>query len=478
MSEYIYRFRSIEKIIEFQELEKQEIYFSDPKDLNDPLEGFRDIYWQGDQTLWKNLFKNYLLCLQDLYLMIRIGGEDHLVTDESIHVFSTFDRLPTPIYQDKIKSIFDDFFSNEKIITLIEGISQRDSIRRTELIFYLESIHLYCLQLIKNHDDTVESKGEFDTEMDNLLGKNPLFNMDFFNLLKKAKEEHNKLENLEDVIFEVIQHTASQTKLISSLNNLEKMENNKKFYLFDFPSKYVKQLEKLMFWPWYTACFSKNPKDPSMWGYYANGHKGICLKFKSTEKNKIKGINLNTVTGYGGNKNETRKHYGERFFELHDINYNSKVKPIGFFRSIGRLPYPDLINQWYSNENKELSPLVQDIIQGQDSWREAYWKRFYNDIPLKMKEWSHEEETRLVHTSILNDTVEEKDRLLKYNFNDLDGIIFGLNTSDEDKIRIINIVHDKCMEYDSLDFNFYQANYDVKTSQITISPLSLIKFTK
>jgi hypothetical protein len=37
-----YRFSSIEK------LENQSVLFASPEKLNDPVEGFRDIYWHGD----------------------------------------------------------------------------------------------------------------------------------------------------------------------------------------------------------------------------------------------------------------------------------------------------------------------------------------------------------------------------------------------------------------------------------------------
>jgi hypothetical protein len=52
MTELLYRFRKTDKLLgEFQELENQEIYFASPEQLNDPLEGFKDLYWKGDDIL-------------------------------------------------------------------------------------------------------------------------------------------------------------------------------------------------------------------------------------------------------------------------------------------------------------------------------------------------------------------------------------------------------------------------------------------
>jgi hypothetical protein len=49
MPEYLFRFRSIHALVDgHHELENQEIYFTPPEQLNDPLEGFKDIFWQGD----------------------------------------------------------------------------------------------------------------------------------------------------------------------------------------------------------------------------------------------------------------------------------------------------------------------------------------------------------------------------------------------------------------------------------------------
>ena len=44
----VYRFRSMKRLLEdkYQELKKQEIYFASPEQLNDPMEGLRDIFWE------------------------------------------------------------------------------------------------------------------------------------------------------------------------------------------------------------------------------------------------------------------------------------------------------------------------------------------------------------------------------------------------------------------------------------------------
>jgi len=40
MSKLFYRFRSIDSLFNFRELETQTIYFAPPQELNDPMEGY------------------------------------------------------------------------------------------------------------------------------------------------------------------------------------------------------------------------------------------------------------------------------------------------------------------------------------------------------------------------------------------------------------------------------------------------------
>jgi len=76
--EFFYRFRPTNALLgDRKELEKQEIYFARPDQLNDPMEGFKDVFWQGDRILWTNLIKNYLLSLRIAIMMGTLMGDDY-----------------------------------------------------------------------------------------------------------------------------------------------------------------------------------------------------------------------------------------------------------------------------------------------------------------------------------------------------------------------------------------------------------------
>jgi hypothetical protein len=54
---HLYRFRSIKNLLDRDELENQEIFLAHPDAMNDPTEGIKDVFWQGDKIVWGNLFK-------------------------------------------------------------------------------------------------------------------------------------------------------------------------------------------------------------------------------------------------------------------------------------------------------------------------------------------------------------------------------------------------------------------------------------
>ena len=55
----IYKFRSTNYMID--EIENEIIYFSPKEGLNDPIEGYIKLYFNGDEMAWKGLFKNYFI---------------------------------------------------------------------------------------------------------------------------------------------------------------------------------------------------------------------------------------------------------------------------------------------------------------------------------------------------------------------------------------------------------------------------------
>ena len=97
MTEF-FRFRSVDALLgEYQELEKQTIYFASPEELNDPMEGFpRQLCGVGIKIVWTNLFKHYVFCLHRSYCLFRIAGDSVKLDVDSIPILGRWDEPPTP----------------------------------------------------------------------------------------------------------------------------------------------------------------------------------------------------------------------------------------------------------------------------------------------------------------------------------------------------------------------------------------------
>lgn len=94
---------------------------------------------------------------------------------------------------------------------------------------------------------------------------------------------------------------------------------------------------------------------------------------------------------------------------------------------------------------------------------------------MKLKEWEYEKEQRLFLSSSLEMYNTQESRKLKYKFEDLEAIIFGMRTSVEDKAKIIKIIKAKCKENNRKDFDFYQAFYSSFSGKMEIKKLCFIK---
>ena len=80
--------------------------------------------------------------------------------------------------------------------------------------------------------------------------------------------------------------------------------------------------------------------------------------------------------------------------------------------------------------------------------------------------------------SSLDSFSDPKDRSLYYEFSSLKGIVFGIKTTTEDKLKVIKIIERKCRETERDDFKFYQARYSPEEKCITYSEMSLLSFKK
>lgn len=162
MTDFLYKFRSTEKFFEYKELENQELYFVSLKELNDPMEGYKNIVWRGDEIVWKNLLTHYLLCKYYYYFSC-IDGKVSGFNENEIPIFSTISEISA----DERIGLFDLFFRNKRIHKLIKilALNERE-VSQHELAFHLGTIHFYAMYCINSYLQNITFISRLDVKED------------------------------------------------------------------------------------------------------------------------------------------------------------------------------------------------------------------------------------------------------------------------------------------------------------------------
>ncbi len=472
MSDYFYRFRPVSALLDgFHELENQEIYFPTLIELNDPLEGLKDIVWRGDRIVWRNLFRHYLLCLMQSVSLTAVAGNEFSPEIAANLVYQTDDDLPLAPVRAIYSQACDAFFNHEAAEALLNALSRDGkAVRRDELTYYLRLIHYWALtsilDLLEEHGGKLRASRKGVAE---LTAKTMA-------MVPKIVQLHSFVDDQAEVLFFVINNITQQLSLIHELNG--SFPDDRRSWLLvarDFPSHYVRALERLVYPDWHAACFVTDPTGASMWGHYGEGHQGMCLKFRAKLNSAgLACMDLHRATSWHGD-GSVGYSYVPHAFEA--VDYTSEFPEIDFFVSLGRLPIPKLSHFWYAGPNGERSEIATRTLSGDAQWREEYWRRFTASYRTKSPQWAHENEHRIVLYSNLDNLESKEARKLKYRFEDLTGIIFGLRTSTESKIAAMRIIERKCVEAGRTNFEFWQAHYSHRSRRIELAELRLIKIS-
>ena len=481
MTTQLYRLRSTRHLLgDYNELRDQYIYFAKPDELNDPMEGFRDIVWKGDDIVWTNLFRHYISCLNLTIALMKLQGADVTLTPKDIPIEGLAGEHPPPMETTILDELCTVVFERCRLHQLVHDLSSTNrQVRRDELLIYLKYIHFVTIDETQNIHvrygitpesapsrvlvDPPQSPANIPRLIQRLQGERPdiaesnissLFSVssllfDNFNLMKKYdthKQDHGP-------------------------KNSEQL--NRELIFLDFPKIYVSQLTRILYPKWYVACFLEHCTSSSVWGHYGDNHRGAALIFDVSNDSRNLRLELNRIVGFSGGPSTTSDDVSSKLtwkytpMEFHRIRYQKEIEELDFFRSIGVLPVNRLIERWYTNQAGVRSKCADHIaVDNEASWQEVYWKSFYRDISLKTEDWSYEKEFRLILASSLVDLAQQSTRKLSYKFESLAGIVFGMNMSDEDKIDIIDVVLAKCQESKRTSFDFFQAYYSHETGFI------------
>ena len=475
----LYRYRSVKAVLEqFEELERQEIYFSTVDELNDPMEGFKDLFWSGDEIVWRNFLKHYVYCLlETVYLAFTMGAEFDRRDVERL-VLSTPNSLPDAPIREIYRNLSEAFLVDEAVKVFLAAVSSRkEPVRRNELMKYMRVLHPLVLNPILQD---LHDRGLWPNMKPLPRGQmkrsrlSAIKLIQAFALLRSDKEFSKKFS---DSVFAVGESAYAEMQLIAEYNLQDQNKKSPLVFLGgSYPTAYLAALRKLVHNDQYIACFTTRPDNHSMWSSYGDGHRGVCLVFRTTPNDVGNPcLQINRVVGMGGAKGKEPT-YSFNFVRhnLEPVKYSTSYPAVDFFRSLGSIRQIDMNNFWYMSEGGKFSVCRDAVYSDEETWRKKYWEIFGECALYKTPEWAHEEEYRIVAHSFFDMSGEDR-RKLKYRFEDLAGIVFGARTDTESKLEIMRIVDKKCQEFGRSDFEFYEAGY---TSEATfhVSKLSLIKY--
>ena len=457
-----YRFRSMDYLLgdEYQELENQDIYFASPDELNDPMEGFRDIVWSGDKIVWTNLFRNYIYCLHASDIVLRITDASEGLDVDNIPIPLRWNQPVTLEIEHMFNEVWRRLLYLPEMEDIIDALSNTNrKIRYGEMEFYFRVIQfVHCAQAEQsNLKHSVIPEYEKHRRLKKI--SNDIQQALRSLLALAAKPGNSAFEEAINTAFQqqaAVYYSQKIDRLLKNPNRTGQLEILDQLF-FDFPKKYLAEVENLLWPKWYAACFAKDYYNSSVWGHYGDKHRGACLIFESIKTGESNGLNLYHEAGQGLQ--------AKRFYE---VDYADKPGEVDFFRSIGQLTGDELKKLWYTDDEGNESECGKHVQPNGATfvWQQSYWDRFYHDITTKTKVWEYEQEYRLILNDVSGEYDDKENRKLIYDFSSLKGIIFGIRTSDENKLRVIEILVDKCKENDLTDFKFYQAYYSPEAGDI------------
>ena len=454
-----YRFRNMKYLLEdeYQELKRQEIYFASPEQLNDPMEGLRDIFWRGDKIVWENFFKHYVFCLYVTYFHSLVAGPSIRLNANNIPILGRWDELPSPA-QRLFNEVWDRFLDITKIPEFIEALANTNrKIRDREIRIYLGVIHSVVFHEIEKvfFANGLMPQSAMRRPPEGLppAGEILVSALKAMAQLEEDEEKTNALLQFNEALLYGLRIEFQLNNVI--LTGIS--ERNFLLVYFDFSSVYLKEIEKLLGFNWRVACFMEDYHNSSVWGTYGDKHKGACLIFDSIQLEEGLRQRHRFVRG------------------LCKVVYRDKLNKIDFFRSIGGVTVRHT-QLWYTDAEGNVSECgTHSSGHGEEyrKWHTRYWNTLYRDTTSKLKDWEHEREWRLILEKRWLDPGEAPK--ITYDFNSLKGIIFGIRSSDEEILKAIKIIQEKCEKHERTDFKFYKAEYSQKTGDIRKNEILLPK---
>lgn len=472
--EFLFRFRSSKALLDddldnggYLELERQSIHFAEPETLNDPMEGLTDAFWDGDEVLWENLFRHYALSLV-WYAGEWLVRRSDDISQAKVGAWLTEADLPTDWYRQIYKEFASDFCAAIDSRGLAAVLGKRTvPLRRERFTNLLFLIHQTALQ----HLFRVLEKHRlcpFEWPPGDPLPDQVKLVVDAWErMAEKPPTDTMLVEHQLEIMGRITNRVNHQLEL-GMLSRVENKDRARKWIAIAarFPETYVEAfLRDLHFTPWRVACFSRRCVNASMWGTYGHDHRGAVLVFRTTERENRHCFRVHGMIGTGAHGTE---------LEVRPVQYQSRPPSLDGFLEIGMLPQAKLENTWMRSQAGEPSTRLHEIAGDMRAWRKAHWDKSFERATWKHPDWSHEDELRLIASTPFTD--DPAPGPLTYEFSQLEGIVFGMRMTTEDKLRIAQVLEKKCKSEGREDFRFFQAHYSPQRGEMEVHELGLLTF--
>ena len=160
----LYHYRSVESAL--KEIGDCTFHFASCAELNDPLEGYVRVFWQGDKAAWEGMLRNFICSLNqaiDLYLFQ--CDEDMLHHKSLVIDLHQYDDVPLG---EILKDLGDRFLEDEYIQKVVDFYGNQElkvfeKELRFMLRFVLNKALFLCIQKCR------ENRAISESVADNLL---------------------------------------------------------------------------------------------------------------------------------------------------------------------------------------------------------------------------------------------------------------------------------------------------------------------
>ena len=265
-------------------------------------------------------------------------------------------------------------------------------------------------------------------------------------------ERKRRIDELENLNYDVMESGLLSLKFNRRATTDEnfRFKQHLLWLQFVFPRIYLDRLENLMYPKGYVVCFTDTPTNSAMWGNYADNHRGICFIYETKNFDGHEFIN-----------------FAAKSLEVKPMKYSAEIIERNFFDTVRHLQFMRE-EDWLTGRSGTRSCKLDEHVETKE-YDDDYEEKFFR----KNVDWRYEHEYRIFLADKFYNYSNRGARSLQYDLAALKGIIFGIRTTLDDKLELIQkLVH---LRKSLHDFEFFQAEYNDETQVISVREKNLLK---